>query len=219
MYKHEKRKHQYPPNVSDSMTNKSTDKDMELYVNVRIPRGRSELLDISKYRKGGINGHRAYCLLVPVFLSKEESYICCDNSYDWILLVYQELERLKQQKAARGGRLDDLKECDFMKKYDTRFLITSESGVTTRGKVVMTRGIAHCIETVEGVHDEIMHCFLRYSVGNWGDLCDEDKQMNEDAIKTGEDRIFAAYNTTQGKIYIITEWDRSYTTILFADEY
>lgn len=47
---------------------------------------------------------------------------------------------------------------------------------------------------------------------------EEDKQMNDDALSTGN-RIFAAYHTCKGKIYIITEWDRSATTILFADEY
>jgi hypothetical protein len=46
-----------------------------------------------------------------------------------------------------------------------------------------------------------------------------DMQSNDDAVKTGNDRILAAYNTSEGKVYIITEWDRSYTTLLFANEY
>jgi hypothetical protein len=43
--------------------------------------------------------------------------------------------------------------------------------------------------------------------------------MNNEAIETGEDRIFSCYHYYSKKIYVITEWDRSYTTIMFAEEY
>ena len=43
--------------------------------------------------------------------------------------------------------------------------------------------------------------------------------MNNNAVKTDDGRIFAAYDTSEGKVYIITEHDRSATTILFAYEY
>ena len=43
--------------------------------------------------------------------------------------------------------------------------------------------------------------------------------MNYDAIENGDDRILASYETYKGKIYIITEWDRSSTTILYPHEY
>lgn len=43
-------------------------------------------------------------------------------------------------------------------------------------------------------------------------------EANDIALTNGE-RILGAYNTSQGKVYIITECDRSTTTILFADEY
>ena len=43
--------------------------------------------------------------------------------------------------------------------------------------------------------------------------------MNDNALRNGNDRILAAYDTSEGKVYIITEHDRSATTILFADEY
>lgn len=48
-----------------------------------------------------------------------------------------------------------------------------------------------------------------------GDIPHEDKKMNDSAVKNNDDRIVARYND----IYIITEWDRSATTILFIDEY
>ena len=52
-----------------------------------------------------------------------------------------------------------------------------------------------------------------------GEMCEEDKQMNDEAIKNGNDRIFGEYETSQGKIYIITEYDWRHTTILFSNEY
>jgi hypothetical protein len=58
----------------------------------------------------------------------------------------------------------------------------------------------------------------RHHNGDWGDLDEEDKQANEDALKYGG-RIFSSYLTNQRKLYVITECDRSLTTILFAEEY
>ncbi|MBQ6144022.1 MAG: hypothetical protein IJI84_06080 [Clostridia bacterium] len=47
----------------------------------------------------------------------------------------------------------------------------------------------------------------------------EDKEMNDKAVRTDDGRIFAAYDTSEGKVYIVTEHDRSATTILFAHGY
>jgi hypothetical protein len=59
----------------------------------------------------------------------------------------------------------------------------------------------------------------RHHCGDWGDLCDEDKQANEDALIQG-DRIVSHYNLGGGRrIYIITEADRSSTCILLPEEY
>jgi hypothetical protein len=59
----------------------------------------------------------------------------------------------------------------------------------------------------------------RHHCGDWGDLCAEDKQMNEDALQHG-DRILSAYQVGGGeRIYIITEADRSSTCILLPEEY
>lgn len=59
-----------------------------------------------------------------------------------------------------------------------------------------------------------MHC-----TGNWGKLCPEDWAINDDALKTGS-RILSAYTRNSGvSIWIITEWDRSATTILLSSDY
>jgi hypothetical protein len=59
----------------------------------------------------------------------------------------------------------------------------------------------------------------RHHCGDWGDLTEEDKQANEDALVHG-DRILSHYKLTDGRrIYIITEADRSSTCILLPEEY
>ena len=84
-------------------------------------------------------------------------------------------------------------------------------------QTVMTSGIAEAIKQ-PGFYKEIMECLDKFTSHDWGNLCDEDKESNDYAL-THEERIVAKYDTTQGNIYIITEWDRSVTTILFTDEY
>ena len=90
------------------------------------------------------------------------------------------------------------------------------------GPIVMTEGIREMIES--GYQDEIQNCLDRHKSGDWGDLNDEDRQMNDDALaaeKNGgfSDSLFSAYDTGFGRIYIITEYDRSVTTILLPEEY
>ena len=87
------------------------------------------------------------------------------------------------------------------------------------GKVVMTNGISSKMAENEKFSNEIANCFRRYIVCDWGALCDEDKEMNDKALRTGTARVLAAYDTSEGRVYIITEQNLSYTTILFADEY
>src|SRR5438105_2343841 len=62
--------------------------------------------------------------------------------------------------------------------------------------------------------------FLRRHISNdWGELSDEDARENELSLKEGF-RLLSAYRTAKGqKLWIITEADRSSTTILLPDEY
>ena len=87
------------------------------------------------------------------------------------------------------------------------------------GKVVMTNGISNEMAESQKFANEITDCFKRYITCDWGDMCDEDKEMNDNALRTGTARVLAAYDTSEGRVYIITEQDRSCTKILFADEY
>jgi len=63
-----------------------------------------------------------------------------------------------------------------------------------------------------------LHLIVRHSTGDWGDLGVSDKKLNDLAITDGS-RILSAYVVAGEKLYVITEWDRSYTTVLLASEY
>ena len=50
------------------------------------------------------------------------------------------------------------------------------------------------------------------------ELCAEDQQSNREAVECG-DRVVSSYTVAETKLFVITEWDRSVTTILLAEEY
>lgn len=88
------------------------------------------------------------------------------------------------------------------------------------GRVMQTRGIKIARIEDKQFSYEVDKCFARYCNADWSDMeYEDDKIMNDEAIKNGNSRIFATYKTSRGDIYIITEWDRSVTTILFPEEY
>lgn len=86
------------------------------------------------------------------------------------------------------------------------------------GNVYKTIGIQNKLEEDSDYIKEIITCLERYMNSDFGSLCADDVSANLEAIKF-DYRILGAYNTTYGKIYIITEADRSTTTIMFANEY
>jgi len=91
------------------------------------------------------------------------------------------------------------------------------------GEIYMTRGVAERCENDACFCALVQKALEMHATGNWGDVCDEDWETNNEAVKNGE-RILSSYylndeRTEDEKIWIITEWDRSVTTILFPDEY
>ena len=59
----------------------------------------------------------------------------------------------------------------------------------------------------------------RHAQGDWGDLCPEDRKENERALAQGS-RLFSVYKDRAGvKFYIITEHDRSVSTVLLPEDY
>lgn len=88
------------------------------------------------------------------------------------------------------------------------------------GQLVVTAGIDREMNK-NPLFDRFVRISLeKYMQCDWGDTCDEDKKVADESLKNGE-RILAVYEREDidKKIWIITEWDRSITTILFPDEY
>lgn len=85
------------------------------------------------------------------------------------------------------------------------------------GHCVVTRG---AIVLLEAQRVNAIDLLLRHASGDDGDLSVNDKALNAAAIASGKDRVFSAYNLPSGdRLWVITEWDRSVTTILLPDEY
>jgi hypothetical protein len=86
------------------------------------------------------------------------------------------------------------------------------------GKIVWTKTINDLI-AVDSLFAEFVASSLeRHSDCDWGELSDEDKRENDFSIDKHL-RLFSAYQQGDCKIWIITEADRSVTTILFPEEY
>ena len=90
--------------------------------------------------------------------------------------------------------------------------------VISIGQLVITAGIRDKMSESSEFEQFVRKSFSRHATGDWGDLSEEDKIYNEYALENG-DRIFSAYENGDTKIWIITEWDHSYTTIMFPEEY
>jgi hypothetical protein len=84
------------------------------------------------------------------------------------------------------------------------------------GHIVATRG---ALEALQDDRELAALLLLRHSTGDYGDICEEDKKVNADALKYGS-RIMSVYNLFGSScLWIITEADRSSTTLLLPSEY
>lgn len=86
------------------------------------------------------------------------------------------------------------------------------------GQVVCTRAVNDALVDNASFAEFVTGCLKRHASGDWGDLGDEDQKENNYALGKYL-RLFSAYNYRDKKIWIITESDRSATTILFPNEY
>ena len=90
------------------------------------------------------------------------------------------------------------------------------------GRIVITPGALGALEEAQ---QNALHFLALHASGRWGDLDREDRAANDRAIahegdREQQDRVLSAYQTRLGaKLWVITEWDRSVTTILLPGEY
>lgn len=85
------------------------------------------------------------------------------------------------------------------------------------GRTVVTPG---ALEALGGMQLAALPYLQRHVRGDWGDINESDAEANEQALETGQSRIFSVYPLKNGeRLWIITEWDRSVTTLLLASDY
>ena len=83
------------------------------------------------------------------------------------------------------------------------------------GKVVATPGV---LKLLSEIGEDPFDFLARHAAGDWGDLCAFDHRQNEIALREGL-RVLSSYDVPAGRVWIITEADRSVTTILLPEEY
>ncbi len=84
------------------------------------------------------------------------------------------------------------------------------------GTIVSTPGALEVLLECKQPPSEFL---VRHILGDWGELCEEDRLANQEALLEGL-RLMSVYRTHNGeKIWIITEADRSATTVLLPEEY
>jgi hypothetical protein len=84
------------------------------------------------------------------------------------------------------------------------------------GRVLATPG---ALEALKQAGQTPLQFLTRHQAGDWGDVCPEDARENELSLKHGF-RLLSAYTLNTGrKLWIITEADRSATTLLLPEEY
>ena len=93
---------------------------------------------------------------------------------------------------------------------------TDRQPLFSLGQLVSTPG---AIEALEQAGQEPLELLARHVTGDWGELDEEDRAENDFSVKNNL-RIMSAYTLENGiKIWVITEADRSATTILLPSEY
>ncbi len=84
------------------------------------------------------------------------------------------------------------------------------------GQVVATPGALEALADAGQTPDFFLD---KHVQGDWGEVCDEDRRANDEALVNGE-RLLSAYRTLKGvRIWIISEADRSSTCTLLPEEY
>jgi len=86
------------------------------------------------------------------------------------------------------------------------------------GRLVWTRGVNDRVAVDASFSKFVMDSLKRHTNCDWGDLSAEDKRENDFSVDNGL-RLLSSYQRDDWKIWIITEADRSVTTILFPEEY
>ena len=83
------------------------------------------------------------------------------------------------------------------------------------GRIVAT---SRALKVLDEAGEDPLSLLSRHCSGDWGELDTHDRKENELSLKNGW-RVLSSYPVGEGKVWIITEADRSVTTILLPEEY
>ena len=81
------------------------------------------------------------------------------------------------------------------------------------GQIVMTANASGQLPA-----EDIQNALTRHAAGDWAEVCEEDREENELSLKEGF-RLLSVYRSGETKFWIITEADRSITTVLMPEDY
>ena len=98
-----------------------------------------------------------------------------------------------------------------MSKFPT--LILTSPARFPLGQMVITAAAREALSPVT-----VAEALQRHVSGDWGDVCPDDARENELALKEGF-RLLSVYESAGVKFWVITEADRSATTVLLPDDY
>ncbi len=86
------------------------------------------------------------------------------------------------------------------------------------GQILVTRGVAELTREKKQFDTFVQKSLGRHRQGDWGEISDEDKHLNDEGLAKGL-QLFSSYESGDfPEIWIITEANRSYTTVMFPDE-
>jgi hypothetical protein len=83
------------------------------------------------------------------------------------------------------------------------------------GRVVATPG---ALKFLSEIGEDPFGYIARHAAGDWGELCAFDRRQNEMALREGY-RVLSSYPVGRERVWVITEADRSITTVLLPEEY
>ena len=95
-------------------------------------------------------------------------------------------------------------------------IASADKTIVHLGRIVATPG---SLEAIKESNQSPAEFLLRHCKGEWGEVCEDDWSANDQDLKDGN-RVLSAYRTRKNvRLWVITEGDRSATTILLPEEY
>ena len=82
------------------------------------------------------------------------------------------------------------------------------------GRLMITTNASRVLK-----QQDVFDALRQHAQCDWGDVCHDDWVMNDEAVKNGDRLVSVYHDSNKEKFYIITEADRSATTVLLPEDY